>query len=69
MSAMIQFDLFKEKPSEIEILKADLQATSDSLHKVRKGTFARMSNQEKRILELEMQVDILVNALCKKASQ
>jgi uncharacterized protein YdcH (DUF465 family) len=65
MSAIIQFDLFKEKPSEIEMLKADIAAVGESATKVRKRLFAENNELKKRIHELEMRMEIIERNICK----
>ena len=65
MSAIIQFDLFKPKPTNEEMLKADIEAVRESSDKVRKALFGRNGALQKRMLELETRLEILERNICK----
>ena len=64
MNAIIQFDLFEERPSEIDLLRADIVAIKNSSDKVRKGAYANINELKKRCLDLEMRLEILECHIC-----
>ncbi len=66
MNAVIQFDFFQEKPSEAEMLRADIKAIKESSDKVRRKLFAENSDLKKRVYELEQQYELLVRHICQK---
>jgi hypothetical protein len=66
MSAIIQYDFFKPKPTETELLKLDIEAVGESANKVRKGTYAAIGDLKKRMLDLETRMQILEAHLCRK---
>lgn len=66
MSQLIQYDLFKEKPSEIEICKIEVEEIRKSCDKVRKGIYAKHGELAKMFLDLNMRLDNIERHLCKK---
>lgn len=55
----MQLDLFQEPLTELDLLKTQLEALNECVHKVRKGLFRRSSLVEKGYLELLSRVDKL----------
>ena len=66
MSAIIQYDLFKEKPTEQELLSAEIDAVRLSCDKVRKKLFAENGDLKKRMLDLETRLEIIERMICQK---
>ncbi len=64
MSAIIQFDIFEPKPTEIDFLRADLKLAVESSHKVRKGTYASINELKKRVVDLESKVEVMERYIC-----
>jgi hypothetical protein len=65
MNAIVQFDLFEEKPSELELLRKDIAAVGESATKVRKGTYAAIGELKTRVLSLEERLELLERNICK----
>ncbi len=64
MNAIIQFDLFDERPTEVEMLKMELKKVRESSDKVRKGLFARHNELAKLYLELHDRMNIIERNIC-----
>lgn len=58
MSAVIQFDLFHEV-TEMDVVRAEVNALKESQDKVRNGMFARHSALWKLIMELQKEIEEL----------
>jgi hypothetical protein len=56
MSAIIQYDLFAPKPTEVEVCQIEIAAVKKSSDKVRRGTYASIGELKKRCYELEGEV-------------
>jgi hypothetical protein len=65
MSAIIQFDIFETKPTEMDFIKADLEAARKTLDKVRKGTYASINELKKENWDLKLRLDIIERNICK----
>ncbi len=66
MSAVIQYDLFKPLPTEVEVCRMEVAYVKDSCDKVRKKLFAEHGNIKKRCFDLEYRLEILESNICKK---
>jgi hypothetical protein len=66
MTAMVQYDFFSSKEETFIRIADDLKRSSD---KVRRGTYAQINVQAKRIQDLEYRLEILEHNLCKSQSQ
>lgn len=68
-TAEIQYDFWTPKPSEMELVKADLMSEiekiSKSGHAVRRGTYASISEIRKENRELKERLDILERFICR----
>jgi len=65
MNAVIQYDLFKEKPTELEVCQIEIDRISKSSDKVRKGTYASINELKKRCVELEDRLMIIERNICR----
>lgn len=64
---LVQLDFFKdEKEIEIDGLKQQVKEMDTSLHKVRKGLFAKHGDLAKLYLDLLNRLEILEKNICKK---
>ena len=66
MNAIIQFDLFEDRPSEIELLRADIAAIGESANKVRKKLFCENNALKKQVYDLSVRLEIIERNLCQK---
>ena len=55
----VQYDLFETKPTEIDLLRIELNDLYDRQEKVRKGMFARHNALVKMFMELKKDFDDL----------
>lgn len=61
----VQYDFFKEiQESEIEMLRKELAKVSASAHAVRRGTYAMINEQRKKIDDLENRLAIIERNIC-----
>jgi Tfp pilus assembly protein PilO len=61
----VQYDFFLEpEQSEVEMLRKELSKVAASGHSVRKGTYAMINEQRKRIEDLEERLAILERHIC-----
>jgi len=58
MAVLIQYDFFKDP------LECQIEATSSSLEKVRKGTYAKINELKKECNELKTRLEILERYIC-----
>lgn len=65
MAAIIQYDLFEARPTEIEELRIELAAVKESNGKVRRGIYAKHGELAKLYIELHNRLDILERHICK----
>ena len=68
MSNIIQYDLFKERPSEVEELRIELAAVRESNNKVRKAMFARHGELAKLYINAIERLEIIERNICQKKS-
>lgn len=68
MSAIIQYDLFEPKPTEVEVCQLQIEAVNASLTKVRRGTYASIGELKKENYELKCRLEILERHICKGKS-
>jgi hypothetical protein len=66
MSNIIQYDLFEEKPTEVDELRIELAAVRLSSDKVRRKLFSENGELKKRLYALENNYEILVRNICQK---
>lgn len=66
MSNIIQYDLFEEKPTEVDELRIELAAVRLSSDKVRKGLFARNNELAKLYCDLHNRLEIIERNICQK---
>ena len=66
MSSIIQYDLFEEKPTEVDELRIELAAVRLSSDKVRKAMFARHGELVKLYLEANQRLEIIERNICQK---
>ncbi len=64
MSAVIQYDLFKPIPNEMEVCKIEVEAVRTSLNKVRRGTYASINELKKENYDLKCRLEILERNIC-----
>ena len=65
MNLAVQYNIFETREeSEERALLEHVKKLEDSLGKVRRGTYARIGDQNKRILELESRLEILERNIC-----
>jgi hypothetical protein len=64
MSAVIQYDLFKPIPNEMEVCHIEVEAVRTSLNKVRRGTYASINELKKENYELKCRLEILERNIC-----
>ena len=55
----IQYDLFEPKPTELDLIKAEMNELYDRQEKVRKGLFARHNALVKMFMELKKEFDAM----------
>lgn len=60
---IIQLDLF-QKPSEIELVRMELEEVRESSSKVRKALFARHNELAKLYLELHNRLEVIERNIC-----
>ncbi len=60
-----QYDLFEEKPNELDLVKIEIGRIKESGDKVRKGTYAEINRLKKMCLELEERLEIIERNICK----
>ncbi|MHB1059980.1 MAG: hypothetical protein ACYC0F_19125 [Rhodanobacter sp.] len=61
----IQLDFFRSsEESELIALRDELRKTKESLDKVRKGTYARLNEQGKKVCDLEVRMNIIERGIC-----
>lgn len=68
MSALIevQYNIFESREqSEKRALLEHIAQIEESLGKVRRGTYARIGEQTKRILELESRMEVIEHNICR----
>lgn len=65
MSNILQFDLFKSKPTDLEICRQEVAAVRKSCDKVRKGLFARHGELAKMYMDLNQRLDIIERNICR----
>jgi uncharacterized protein Yka (UPF0111/DUF47 family) len=64
MSA-IQLDFFEtEEESDLSCLRKDVSRIRDSSDKVRRGTYARLNEHYRKMLDMEHRLDIIERGLC-----
>jgi len=68
MAFALQMDFFEEKPTELDVLKAELKAVKATLDKVRKGTYCEINKIRKMCVEDGARIDILERHICQKAT-
>ena len=56
---MLQLDLFRDPPTELELLHEEMKQTKESTEKVRKGMFGRHNELMKMFLEQKEDLDLL----------
>lgn len=77
MNAVIQYDFFEPIPTELELVRIDMEASAQDLEKkfnlvknsadkVRKCQFAEIGALKKEVKELRELVEILVKNICQK---
>ena len=64
MGEIIQYDLFKEKPTETEELRMEFVGLEKSLGKVRRGLFARHGELCKMQIDLMNRLEIIERHIC-----
>jgi len=60
--AVVQLDFFEQ--TETSILKAKIEELEDKLDRQRKSQFAKIGAQEKRIVQLEESLTLLIRNIC-----
>jgi hypothetical protein len=65
MSAIIQYDLFEPIPTELEVCKIEIAAVKKSSDRVRRGTYAAISDLKKENYDLKCRLEILERNICK----
>ena len=60
----IQMDFWKEAPTEIDFLKAELEQMKESMNKVRKSLFAKNGEHAKILLDISARLEILERNIC-----
>lgn len=68
MLKLIQYDLFEEKPDEVEELRIQLEHVAKSSDKVRRGTYASINELKKVVMEMREDLDFIKKHLCRKES-
>ena len=66
MALQVQFDLFKTKEEcEIETLKEIVNTIKTSSDKVRRGTYASISELKKENMDLKSRLEIIERNICR----
>jgi hypothetical protein len=60
----IQYDLFEERPSEVEELRIAVQSYKESMDKQRKKQFALIGDITKRMMDVEGRMQAIERGLC-----
>jgi hypothetical protein len=61
---MIQYDLFKPIPDDIQVCQIEVKAVRTSLDKVRRGTYASINELKKENYDLKCRLEILERNIC-----
>jgi hypothetical protein len=62
----IQYDLFEERPSEVDELRMQVRAYKESSDRVRKGIFAKHGDLVKRMMDLEGRMQVIEKNICQQ---
>lgn len=65
MNIVYQYDLFETKPTELELVKIEIDRVKESSNKVRKGTYCEINKLKNRVLELEERLAIIERNICR----
>ena len=60
----IQYDLFEERPSEVDELRMQVKAYKESSDRVRRGIFAKHGDLVKRMMDIEGRMQAIEKGLC-----
>ncbi len=63
--AAIQLDFFEPLPTETDMLRAEIKELRESMHKVRKGIYAKHGALNKEFLDLSDRLEIIERNICK----
>ena len=58
MQAIVQLDMFRET-TELDVLKAEVEALKESHHAVRKRSFAELRALQKLVIDQQAELDYL----------
>lgn len=62
----IQYDLFEERPSEVDQLRIAVRSYKESMDKQRKKQFMLLGNMEKRVMDLEGRMQVIEKNICQQ---
>jgi hypothetical protein len=60
----IQYDLFEERPSEVDELRVAVKSYKESMDKQRKKQFALIGDITKRMMDVEGRMQAIEKGLC-----